>query len=45
VAVTFVAEPVVSALLAWLILQQQPSLATVVGGGIILAGIFLVAKG
>jgi drug/metabolite transporter (DMT)-like permease len=41
VAVSFFAEPVGSALLAWLILAEPPPAATLVGSGIILVGIYL----
>ena len=39
------AEPVVSALLAWLILSERPGVATVLGGAVVLAGLFLLLKG
>jgi drug/metabolite transporter (DMT)-like permease len=45
VAVTLVGEPVGSAILAWLILGQAITLLTAIGGAIILAGIYLTARG
>jgi hypothetical protein len=39
---TIFAEPVVSALLAWLILSEKPGVATVVGGAVVLSGLFLL---
>lgn len=42
---TILAEPVVSALLAWLILSEKPGLATALGGAVVLAGLFLLLRG
>lgn len=42
---TILAEPMVSALLAWLVLSERPGLATVFGGGVVLAGLFLLLRG
>ena len=42
---TILAEPVVSALLAWLILSEKPGVATVVGGAVVLFGLFLLLRG
>jgi drug/metabolite transporter (DMT)-like permease len=42
---TILAEPVVSALLAWLILAEKPGLQTVLGGVVVLAGLFLLLRG
>ncbi len=42
---TVLAEPVVAALLAWLILSERPGAATLVGGAVVLAGIFLLLRG
>lgn len=42
---TILAEPVVSALLAWLILSERPGLATIFGGGVILVGLYLLLGG
>jgi drug/metabolite transporter (DMT)-like permease len=39
------AEPVVSALLAWLILSERPGLPTILGGAVVLAGLFLLLRG
>lgn len=39
------AEPVISALLAWLILSERPGLATLLGGAIVLTGLFLLLRG
>src|SRR5262249_32433237 len=45
VAVVLVGEPVGAAVLAWLILGQSVGLATALGGALILAGIYLTARG
>jgi drug/metabolite transporter (DMT)-like permease len=42
---TILAEPVVSALLAWLILAERPGLSTIFGGAIVLVGLFLLLRG
>jgi len=42
---TILAEPVVSALLAWLILAEKPGLPTILGGGVVLFGLFLLLRG
>jgi drug/metabolite transporter (DMT)-like permease len=42
---TILAEPVVSALLAWLILSETPGVATIVGGTVVLSGLFLLLRG
>ena len=42
---TILAEPVVSALLAWLILSEKPGLPTIFGGFVVLAGLFLLLRG
>ncbi len=42
---TILAEPVVSALLAWLILSERPGLATLLGGSIVLLGLFFLLRG
>ena len=42
---TILAEPVVSALLAWLILSEKPGVATVVGGAVVLSGLVLLLRG
>ena len=42
---TILAEPVVSALLAWLVLSERPGLATVLGGTVVIAGLFLLLRG
>ena len=42
---TILAEPVVSALLAWLILAEKPGLATLLGGAVVLLGLFLLLRG
>ena len=39
------AEPVVSALLAWLILSEKPGLAVLLGGAVVLLGLFLLLRG
>jgi len=42
---TILAEPVVSALLAWLILSETPGVLTILGGGVVLAGLFFLLSG
>ncbi len=42
---TILAEPVVSALLAWLILSEKPGLPTILGGAVVLVGLFLLLRG
>jgi drug/metabolite transporter (DMT)-like permease len=42
---TILAEPVVSALLAWLVLAEKPGLPTILGGAVVLAGLFLLLRG
>ena len=44
VSVAIMAEPVVAIMLAWLILNEHPSLANLIGGLIILSGIFIAYK-
>jgi drug/metabolite transporter (DMT)-like permease len=42
---TILVEPVVSALLAWLILAEKPGFATLLGGAVVLFGLFLLLRG
>jgi drug/metabolite transporter (DMT)-like permease len=42
---TILAEPVISALLAWLILAEKPGLPTMLGGCVVLLGLFLLLRG
>jgi drug/metabolite transporter (DMT)-like permease len=42
---TILAEPVVSALLAWLILAEKPGLPTILGGAVVLGGLFMLLRG
>jgi drug/metabolite transporter (DMT)-like permease len=42
---TILAEPVVSALLAWMVLSERPGFATILGGAIVLLGLFLLLRG
>jgi drug/metabolite transporter (DMT)-like permease len=42
---TILAEPVVAAFLAWLVLSERPGLLTVVGGAVVLAGLYFLLKG
>ena len=42
---TILAEPVVAAILAWLVLSEKPGLATILGGLIILSGLYLLLRG
>ncbi len=39
------AEPVIAALLAWLVLSERPGLATLLGGLVVLAGLYLLLRG
>lgn len=39
------AEPVIAAFLAWLVLAEKPGLATVLGGVVVLTGLFLLLRG
>jgi drug/metabolite transporter (DMT)-like permease len=45
ISATILAEPVVSALLAWLILSEKPGAVTVFGGAAVLSGLFLLLRG
>src|SRR5215204_1702925 len=42
---TILAEPVVAAFLAWFILSERPGLLTIVGGAVVLAGLYFLLKG
>lgn len=42
---TILAEPVGSSLLAWLILHEKPGIATVLGGIVVLSGLFFLLRG
>ncbi|HJQ28765.1 MAG TPA: DMT family transporter, partial [Rubrobacter sp.] len=42
---TILAEPVISALLAWLILSERPGFLTLLGGSVVLAGLYFLLKG
>jgi drug/metabolite transporter (DMT)-like permease len=42
---TILAEPVVAGLLAWLVLSERPGLLTIVGGAVVLAGLYFLLKG
>jgi drug/metabolite transporter (DMT)-like permease len=39
------AEPVIAAVLAWLVLSEKPGLATLLGGLVVLAGLYLLLRG
>ena len=39
------AEPVIAALLAWLVLAERPGQATLVGGVVVIAGLYLLLRG
>ena len=39
------AEPVIAALLAWLILSEKPGIATALGGAVVLLGLFFLLRG
>lgn len=45
VAGTILAEPVLAALLAWFVLSEKPGISTVIGGAIILTGLYLLLWG
>ena len=42
---TVLAEPVIAAFLAWMVLSEKPGTATVIGGAVILAGVYLLLWG
>ena len=42
---TILAEPVVSAILAWLVLAEKPGAATVAGGTVVLVGLYALIRG
>jgi drug/metabolite transporter (DMT)-like permease len=42
---TILAEPVVSSLLAWVILFERPGLTTILGGAVVLFGLFMLLRG
>ena len=42
---TVLAEPVVASLLAWAVLAERPGFWTVVGGAVVLLGLFLLLRG
>jgi drug/metabolite transporter (DMT)-like permease len=42
---TILAEPIISALLAWLILSERPGVLTLLGGAVVLAGLYFLLKG
>jgi drug/metabolite transporter (DMT)-like permease len=42
---TVLAEPVASAFLAWLILSEKPGLPTILGGVVVLVGLFMLLRG
>ena len=42
---TVLAEPVASALLAWVVLSERPGLPTLLGGAVVLVGLYLLLKG
>jgi len=44
VALTVLGEPIGSTLLAWWLLDERPSLWVVVGGALILVGIFIASR-
>ncbi|HJQ26047.1 MAG TPA: DMT family transporter [Blastocatellia bacterium] len=44
ISVAFLGEPVVAALLAFIVFDQRPPLATFIGGALILAGIYLTTS-
>jgi drug/metabolite transporter (DMT)-like permease len=42
---TILAEPVVSTFFAWLVLSERPGLATLLGGAVVLVGLFCLLYG
>lgn len=44
VSITLLGEPIGSTILAYLILQEKPSLIKLIGGGLILAGIYIASR-
>jgi drug/metabolite transporter (DMT)-like permease len=42
---TILAEPAISALLAWLILSERPGLLTLAGGAVVLGGLYCLLRG
>ena len=42
---TILAEPIVSALLAWLVLSERPGLATILGGVVVLVVLYFLLRG
>ncbi len=42
---TILAEPVVAAVLAWLVLSERPGIPTIVGGAVVIAGLYFLLKG
>jgi drug/metabolite transporter (DMT)-like permease len=42
---TILAEPAISALLAWVILSERPGALTILGGAVVLVGLFLLLRG
>ena len=42
---TILAEPVISTLLAWLILSEQPGFAALLGGAVVLVGLCFLLRG
>jgi drug/metabolite transporter (DMT)-like permease len=42
---TILTEPVVSALLAWMVLSERPGFATILGGAVVLLGLYLLLRG
>jgi len=44
VAITTLAEPIGAAILAYFLLQETPTLSVLIGGGLILVGIYLASK-
>jgi len=44
VSVSFLGEPILAALLAWLLLGQHIPTATLLGGAVVLGGLYLAAR-
>jgi drug/metabolite transporter (DMT)-like permease len=42
---TILAEPAVSSLLAWLVLSERPGIPTIIGGAVVLTGLYFLLRG
>jgi drug/metabolite transporter (DMT)-like permease len=44
VSITLLGEPIGSTILAYIILQEKPSVLKLIGGGLILVGIYIASR-